>query len=95
MTFDEITALMRKGAEAVGFADRLKFDCGADGIIFLSPEGVTHDDAEADCTIKISTDNLEKLIKGKLNPMTGVVMGKLKVSGNPAIALKLAALLKA
>ena len=95
MTFDDIVGLMRHGAEKVGFTDRLKFDCGPDGMIFLSPEGVSQDDAEADCTIRISTANLEQLIKGKLNPMTGVVMGKLKVSGNPTVALKLAALLKA
>jgi putative sterol carrier protein len=94
MTFDDIVYLMRKGAEKVGFSDRLKFDCGADGMIHLSPDGVTLADEPADCTIRISTENLTKLIKGELNPMTGVMMGKLKVSGNPAVAMKLAALLK-
>ncbi len=94
MTFDDIVSLMRKGAAAVGFADRLKFDCGADGMIFVGPDGVDTTDADADCTIRITTENLSKLIKGDLNPMTGVMMGKLKVSGNPAIAMKMAALLK-
>ncbi|MEY2960497.1 MAG: hypothetical protein RLZ60_327, partial [Pseudomonadota bacterium] len=33
------------------------------------------------------------LLAGKLNPMTGVVTGKLKISGNPAVAMKLGKLL--
>ncbi len=94
MTFEDIIALMRAGSEKMTFADRLKFDCGTDGVILLSPDGVSQDDTDADCTIKITTENLGKLLKGKLNPMTGVMMGKLKVSGNPAVALKLADVLK-
>ena len=94
MTFDEILDVMRRGAEASGFKDRLKFDCGPDGMILMTQDGVSQADEAADCTIKITTENLGKLIKGKLNPMTGVMMGKLKVSGNPAVALKLAELLK-
>lgn len=94
MTFDDIINLMRKGSETVGFSDRLKFDCGDDGVILLTPEGVSQEDADANCTITITTENLGKLIKGKLNPITGVAMGKLKVNGNPAAALKLMSLLK-
>ena len=94
MTFDEIYSLMLRGSEKMSFADRLKFDCGTDGVILISPEGVSRADSEADCTIRISTANLGKLVKGELNPMAGVALGKLKVSGNPAVAMKLAALLK-
>ena len=94
MTMDEIAALMARGAAASGFSDRLRFDCGADGVIHLSAEGASREDGPADCSIAISADNLGKLVKGKLNPMTGLALGKLKVSGNPAVALKLAALLK-
>jgi putative sterol carrier protein len=94
VTFEQIISLMQKGSDSVGFSDRLKFDCGPDGLILLTPEGVSQTDANADCTIKISTENLGKLIKGKLNPITGVAMGKLKVSGNPAAAMKLMTMLK-
>ena len=38
----------------------------------------------ADCTIKISRKNLEKLVNGKLNPMTAFLTGKIKVGGNMA-----------
>jgi putative sterol carrier protein len=94
VTFEKIVSLMQKGADSVGFSGRLKFDCGPDGLILLTPEGVSQTDADADCTIKISTENLGKLITGKLNPITGVAMGKLKVSGNPAAAMKLMTMLK-
>ena len=94
MTMDEIAALMERGVRASGFADRLAFDCGEDGVIHLSAAGASRESAEADCTIRISAENLSKLVKGKLNPMTGLAMGKLKVSGNPAVAMKLAGLLR-
>ncbi|MEM6565804.1 MAG: SCP2 sterol-binding domain-containing protein, partial [Pseudomonadota bacterium] len=44
-------------------------------------------------TIGISLANLEKLIAGKLNPMTAFATGRLKVSGDMAVALKLGKLL--
>lgn len=94
MTFDEIYALMSKGAERSSFADRIKFDCGADGIILVTPEGVSQTDGPADCTLTMSTENLSKVIQGKLNPMMGFTLGKIKLAGNPAIALKLASLIK-
>ncbi len=93
MTFDDNVAIIRKGTERASLSDTLKFDCGDDGCIVLGPEGVATTDAPADCTIRISTENLSKLLHGKLNPMTGVMMGKLKVSGNPAVAMKLGQLI--
>lgn len=41
----------------------------------------------------MTVENVEKLIKGKLNPMTAMMMGKIKLSGNPAVAMKLKELL--
>ena len=72
----------------------LKIDCGADGIMVLDRQEVTMEDRPAECTIKISLENLKKLLKGQLNPMTGVMMGKMKVSGNPSAAMELAKFLK-
>ncbi|WP_417796274.1 SCP2 sterol-binding domain-containing protein [Terasakiella pusilla] len=75
----------------------VKFDCKGEGIIFLdatcSPVEISHDDDVADCTIKISTQNLEKLLDGKLDPMLGFTMGKIKVKGSMGIAMKLTNLL--
>jgi len=75
----------------------VKFDCKEDGIIFLdatqSPATLSDDDDIADCTIRISTKNLEKLVAGKLDPMLAYTMGKLKIKGSMGKALKLTSLL--
>lgn len=42
-----------------------------------------------DVSIKISDDNLDKLLRGELNPMTAMFMGKLKVRGNVGLAQRL------
>ena len=58
-----------------------------------SPVTVSTDDGDADCTIRISSDNLKKLIEGRLNPMMAFTMGKLKVDGSMGLAMKLSQLL--
>lgn len=93
MTLDEISALVQKGVTHSGFSDSLKFDCGDAGVVTIADGQVSLADRDTDCTLKLSLDNLAKLVTGNLNPMTAVMMGKLKVSGNPAIALKLKELL--
>ncbi|MCI2400050.1 SCP2 sterol-binding domain-containing protein [Aliiroseovarius subalbicans] len=87
---DGINANMPGG----GFDGSLKFDCGDDGVIVLSGTQATTQDQDTDCTIRITQDNLTKLLTGKLNPMTGVMMGKLKISGDATVAMKLGSLLK-
>jgi putative sterol carrier protein len=46
----------------------------------------------ADCTITISDADFVALATGKLNPMTAFSSGKLKVQGNPMVAMKLQSL---
>lgn len=94
MALDDIAAGIRDGLTGQPFEGSLKFDCGADGVIVLADGSATTEDRDTDCTLTLSRDNLVKLLKGKLNPMTGVMMGKLKVTGNPAVAMKLSQLLK-
>ena len=59
----------------------------------LADGTATTDDREADCTIRLSRENLVKLLGRELNPMTGVMLGKLKVSGDMGVALGLGRLL--
>ena len=47
------------------------------------------DIADADTTIAISGENLEKLLKGNLDPTLAYMTGKLKVEGKMGVALKL------
>lgn len=84
---------IQKGLAGKSFDGSLKFDCGADGVIVLANNVASTQDRDTDCTIRISQDNLTKLLTGKLNPMTGVALGKLKVSGNMSVAMNLGQLL--
>ena len=90
---DQIAEKIGAGLSGKIFDGSLKFDCGEDGVIVLADGAASTDDQDTDCTIRISQDNLVKLLTGKLNPMTGVMMGKLKVSGDMGVAMKLGKLL--
>ncbi|XP_039175689.1 non-specific lipid-transfer protein isoform X2 [Crotalus tigris] len=46
-------------------------------------------DKKADCTIVMSDEDLLSLMTGKMNPQTAFFQGKLKISGNMGMAMKL------
>lgn len=93
MPLQDIAARMQRGLDRKTLAETIKFDCGEDGAITLEGGKALLEDRPADCTIHISEPNLEKLIAGKLNPMTAFAMGKIKVSGDMGLALKMGQLL--
>ena len=93
MALQQMADRIQDGLTGKSFDGSLKFDCGSDGVIVLSNGQATTENQDADCTIAISKDNLIKLLTGKLNPMTGVMMGKLKVSGDMGVAMKLGKLI--
>ena len=85
--------LRQKVGDSSGLGATLKFDCGADGVVVIDgksvPNTVHNDNVETDCTVAISLANLEALLTGELEPATGFMMGKFKVSGDMSVALKL------
>jgi putative sterol carrier protein len=76
-----------------GLDATVKFDLGGDGVIFVdgksSPNSVSNEDKDADCTISMTLENFLKLIEGELDPTTAYMFGKLKVAGNMGVAMKL------
>ncbi|SMX26182.1 SCP-2 sterol transfer family protein [Pelagimonas phthalicica] len=90
----ELLPRLQQGLENKSFDGSLKFDCGEDGVIVLADGTASDQDRDTDCTLRLSADNLMQLLAGKLNPMTAVMMGKIKISGNPKVAMSLADLLK-
>ncbi len=93
MNIEEIKEGIESRAKKVApLGNSLKFDFGGE-IIYLDGTGesntVNTEDKEADCTIKMTPDNLLRLIKGKLNPLTAVMTGKIKISGDMSVAMKL------
>jgi putative sterol carrier protein len=94
MNLDACTQAIRAkvGADS-GLDATLKFDCGDDGCIFIdgksTPNTVTNASTDADCTVAITLDNLNAMLAGELDPVTGFMGGKLKVAGDMSIAMKL------
>ncbi|MFY9319440.1 MAG: SCP2 sterol-binding domain-containing protein [Lentibacter algarum] len=93
MDMNEIAEGIARGLEGKSFEGSLKFDFGTEGVIILRDGEVTTEDGPTDCTLKISKENLGKLLTGKLNAMTGVMTGKLKASGDLSVAMRLEKLL--
>ncbi len=93
MALTDIARGISDGLQGKSFDGSLKFDCGADGVIVLADGTASTDDRDTDCTISLTQENLVKLLTGKLNPMTGVMMGKLKISGDMTTAMKLGKLI--
>ena len=94
MNIQECTdAIRAKVGDDSGLNAVLKFDCGADGQIVIdgaaAPNTVDNNDRDADCTVAITLENLNNLLTGKLDPVTGFMGGKFKVSGDMSIAMKL------
>ena len=94
---DNILELIKaKAAEASPIGNTLKFNFG-DNCLHLDGTGdanvVTTDDNDADCTIKVSQEDFEALVKGDLNPMGAFMSGKIKVDGDMGVAMKLQSLL--
>lgn len=93
MPLTKIADGIRTGLAGRSFDGSLKFDCGADGVIILAAGDVSTVDRDTDCALHLSTENLQKLLAGKLNPMTAVMLGKIRITGDMPTALKLARLL--
>ena len=70
----------------------LKFDFD-DQQIYIDGKGasnqVSHQDHEADCSIKLSMEHFKSLLSGNLNPMGAVMSGKIKIDGDMGVAMKL------
>jgi len=95
---ETITTEMRtRVGDNSGLGATLKFDFNGAGIVYIdgkaTPNTVSNEDKAADCTINVSLENFQAMAEGKLDGTTAFMMGKLKVAGNMAIAMKLGPLL--
>ena len=90
MTFQEIndkivSLAAQKGGQEVSF--KFAFPTG---IIVVTGEGqVTNDNLDTDCTIATSEETFTAILNGELNSMMAVMTGKVKISGDMTVAMKL------
>jgi len=70
---------------------KIAFDSGE--FVFIDgkniPNSVGNGDSAADVTLRLSIETLNQLYRKELNPMMGVMSGKIKIEGNPMVAMKL------
>lgn len=94
MSLESLTQAIRtKVGDDSGLDATLKFDMGTDGVIIIdaksTPNTVSNENSDVDCTVGITMDNLQAMLDGDLEPATGFMAGKLKVSGDMSVAMRL------
>lgn len=98
LSFDTIFAnVAGKATSAKSLGNKLKFDFGGQQILIDgsgSQNQVLSQDSDADCTVNMSLQDFDRLIKGQLNPMGAVMSGKIKIDGDMSVAMKLQDLFK-
>lgn len=105
MTFEELLVKVKgimenvdiSGVDFLAVQVNIKGDNG--GVFYIelkdgkfSVEPYEYDDRN--CEIKMSMDNFNKLIDGKLDPVAAFTLGKLKVNGDIGKALEFSKLIK-
>ena len=93
MTIQAIADKMKDKVASAGFDRSVKFDTGSDGVIVIDGATISTTDAPADCTIKLSLDDLDLLVSGDLNPTMAFMTGKIKIEGDMSVAMALSQVL--
>jgi len=94
MSLDDLTNRIKSkvGADS-GLDATVKFDLSGEGVIYVdgksTPNSVSNEDKDADCTVTITAENFAKLLDGELDPTTAYMFGKLKIAGSMGVAMKL------
>ena len=88
--------LQNKANEVDAIGGTIKFVID-DTIVFVDGSGnknvVSNSNEDADCTISTSATALKDMQTGDLNPMTAVMSGKVKISGDMSLAMKVQSLM--
>jgi putative sterol carrier protein len=98
MSLDSATEQIRAKMAMAQLDEKVKFDFAEDGMIFVdgtqTPPLISHEDKEADCTLKCSFETFEAILNGTQDPTMAFMTGKLKVEGSMGLAMKLNAILE-
>jgi putative sterol carrier protein len=94
-----ITQMASAIGKESGLGGTLKFDFGDAGSVLVdgksSPNSVTDGSGKAaDCTISVTLDTFEKMVRGELDGTSAFMQGKLRVAGDMGLAMKLGPVLQ-
>ena len=102
MSSDQVQQIITQMGGSIGansgLGGTLKFDFGEPGSVFIdgksSPNAVSDGAGKnADCTITVSLETFEKMVKGELDGTSAFMQGKLRVAGDMGLAMKLGPIL--
>jgi putative sterol carrier protein len=91
-----ISQFEKKAASSAPIEGTLKFEVDGVGIIIDGTgeaNTVSASEGEADCTISLTAEVLQKLRDGDINPMMAVMGGQIKISGDMGLAMKVQSLM--
>ncbi len=99
MSLESVTEQIRARLPELAALDaRVKFVLDEGGLILVdatqAPPTVSHEEAEAACTVRLSEAKLERLLRGELSPTLAYTLGQIKVEGSLGVAMKLAGMLE-
>ena len=82
-----------------GLGGTLRFDFGADGSVLIDGKSTPNSASDgegksADCTISLSLETYDKMVKGELDGTSAFMQGKLRVAGDMGLAMKLGPILQ-
>jgi acyl-CoA dehydrogenase len=91
-----VSQFEKRAANASPIGGTIKFEVDGQGIL-IDGTGDTNtvaaSNAEADCTISLTAEVLQKLRDGDINPMMAVMGGQIKISGDMGLAMKVQSLM--
>jgi putative sterol carrier protein len=102
MSSPQVTEIVSQMSKAIGdnsgLGGTLKFDFGEPGSVYIDGKSTPNTVADgegktADCTISVTLETFEKMIKGELDGTSAFMQGKLRVAGDMGLAMKLGPIL--
>ena len=91
-----VSQFEKRAANSSPIGGSIKFEVDGQGIL-IDGTGDTNkviaSNDEADCTISLTAEVLEKLRDGDINPMMAVMGGQIKITGDMGLAMKVQSLM--
>lgn len=86
----DITDRLRSALDGqAGLERTLKLDLRGEGVVFIDGPVVTNEDQPADCVVSVSKEDLLALAQGSLDPMSALMRGRMRVTGDMSVAMRL------
>lgn len=90
---DQAVATLNEKLGGSDFGGSAKFDIEGEGSIIMDASGARASEEDADVTLSADVETFQGILSGDTNPTSAFMTGKLKVSGEMGLAMKLASVL--